>query len=514
MTSDAAPSPVTSRQVAKGLGTTVLARLGAVVEIVSQPLYVLMFGLTSFGLYAVLWAAINFLANIFDLGMSNALQRTVPQSANRDEAAKALRMALICGVGPCLLVAAAIFFAAPLLAPILNVAAEDQAALIPSIRIFIWALPLTSFLEITTSAMRAKLVFGAEIRLRVVWEQLLRLGFAGVFFFVGMGIKGLMIAHLLSLTVTVLMSIRLVARHYDLKAMFHLPWGGTIERETFLSGLSVLPASMLARVFGDAPTMILNIWLPGAAGAAAAGLFTIARKLSSVVQLVRIAFTYVMAPLASSAVRQDRAQVQDIYAYATRFIVAVALPLALVLAAGSAPLLSLFGNEASGAQAALTMLLVARALEGIFGIAFPVMQVVGAFRHQITASLLGLVVSVGTGLLAIGHLDPLTAITLAMVTGMVVAAAVPMVQLAVFEQLHPFDSQFPTVLMRSFLISGAACLLAVGISYLPHFASVPLTAITALTAIWASMRFALPLVDRQSLGKTGRKLRLFAADSK
>lgn len=513
MTSDAAPSPITSRHVAKGLGTTVLARLGAVIEIVSQPLFVLMFGLTSFGLYAVLWAAINFLANIFDLGMANALQRTVPQSANSNEAAKALRMALICGVGPCLLVAIAVFFAAPLLAPILNVAAEDQAVLVPSIRIFIWALPLTSFLEIATSAMRAKLVFGAEIRLRVVWEQLLRLAFAAVFFAMGMGIKGLMIAHLLSLTLTVLMSIRLMARHYDLKAMFQLPWGGMIERDTFLSGISMLPASMLARIFGDAPTMILNIWLPGAAGAAAAGLFTIARKLSSVVQLVRIAFTYVMAPLASSAVHQDRAQVQDIYSYATRFIVAVALPLALVLAAGSAPLLSLFGNEASGAQAALKMLLVARALEGIFGIAFPVMQVVGAFRHQITASLLGLAVSVATGMLAIAHLNPLTAITLAMTTGMVVAAAVPMVQLAIFEQLHPFDSRFPMVVVRSFLISGSACLLAVGISYLPDLASVPLTAATALAAIWASMRFALPEVDRQSLGKTGRKLRLLPTES-
>src|SRR3546814_8732527 len=69
---------------------------------------------------------------------------------------------------------------------------------------------------------------------------------------------------------------------------------------------------------------------PGASGAAAAGLFTIARKLSSVVQLVRIAFVYVLAPLAASAERADRAQVADIYAYATRLILAIALPLAAV----------------------------------------------------------------------------------------------------------------------------------------------------------------------------------------
>ena len=107
MMSESADQPaVTSRSVARGLGTTVLARLGAVVEIVAQPLYVLMFGLAGYGLYAVLWAAINLLENIFDLGMTSAMQRTVPQSASDADAAAALRTAMLFGVGPCLVVAA------------------------------------------------------------------------------------------------------------------------------------------------------------------------------------------------------------------------------------------------------------------------------------------------------------------------------------------------------------------------------------------------------------------------
>src|SRR5690606_28820016 len=59
MSEDVAQPTVTSRSVARGIGTTALARLGGVVEIVAQPLYVLMFGLAGYGLYAVLWAAIN-----------------------------------------------------------------------------------------------------------------------------------------------------------------------------------------------------------------------------------------------------------------------------------------------------------------------------------------------------------------------------------------------------------------------------------------------------------------------
>src|SRR3546814_7238929 len=74
--SAAAPA-VTSRHVARGLGTTVLARLGAMVEIVAAPLYVPMVGLVGYGLYAVLWAAINLLEEIFDTGMTSAMQRIV-----------------------------------------------------------------------------------------------------------------------------------------------------------------------------------------------------------------------------------------------------------------------------------------------------------------------------------------------------------------------------------------------------------------------------------------------------
>lgn len=508
MSLDSAPQPITSRHVAKGLGTTLLARLGAVVELVAQPLYVLMFGLTGFGFYAVLWAAVNLLENICDLGMTGALQRTVPQSATRQEAAVALRTALLFGVGPCLVAATTIFFAAPHLAHIFNVAAVHQALLIPSIKIFVWALPLWAFIEIMTSAMRAQRVFGAEIRLRIIWEQILRMVFAAVFFALGWGLQGLLYAHLLSLTITALLSIRLAGQHYDLRAMFTAPWGSDVARNTLQSGLSLLPSNLIGRMFSDAPTLTLNIALPGAAGAVSAGLFTIARKMSSVVQLVRTAFSYVMAPLASSAATQDRAQVTEIYAYATRFIAAIALPLALVLAAGSSALLSLFGAEAQMAQSALIILLIARAAEAMVGISTPVLQVIAAFRHQLTASVAGVITAVVTGYVAHHYMLPLTAVTLATALGFCVLAVIPMLQLAWIEKLHPFDNRFPKVIGRSLAISAAACSTALLISLLPDYAAIPLIVITALATIWCCLRFALPTEDRESLGKMGRKLRL------
>lgn len=506
----AAPPAVTSRSVARGLGTTVLARLGAMVEVVAQPLYVLMFGLAGYGLYAVLWATINLLENICDTGMTSAMQRTVPQSASDAEAAAALRTAMIFGVGPCILVATVIAVFAADLAPLLNVADKDIPLVAPAIRLFIWALPIWAFVEIATAAMRARMVFGAEIRLRIVWEQIMRLVFAGLFFGLGFGLKGLFIAHLCSLAITAVLCVRLLARYYSLADLWHGPRGTDTARQTFWAGLSILPSNIIARLFGDAPALILNLLLPGAAGAAAAGLFTIARKLSSIVQLVRIAFVYVMAPLAASAERADRAQVADIYAYATRLIAAIALPLAAVLAAGSASLLSLFGHQAQVAQAAVVILLFARAFEAVLGISMPVLQVVAAFRHQLTASLLGVIVAIGAGWLIVGQLDPLTGVTLAMSIGLVVMAGIPMAQLAMAERLHPFDHQFPQVALRGFGITLGAGGVALLASRLPDAAALPLIVAIAAAAIWLSLRFALPLADRASLGKTARTLRLVA----
>jgi O-antigen/teichoic acid export membrane protein len=511
---------VTEAHVARGVGTTLLARLGAVVEIVAQPLYVLMFGLAGYGLYAVLWAAVNLAENVFDLGMTSALQRTVPQAASAAEEVAALRTALLWGVGPCLVVAAFASAMAEPLAGLVNVAAVDVDRVAPAIAIFAWALPLWALVEIATSALRAKALFGPEIRLRIFWEQIIRLVLAAALWAAGMGVTGLFIAHLASLAITALLTMRLVARHYPLNLMgekqsaltkhpsLDTNGGQDISRLTLFAGLSVLPGNIVARLFGDAPALLLNALLPGAEGARAAALFVIARKLSSVVQLVRTAFVYVLAPLASAAEAQDRAQVRAVYGFAVRLIVAIALPLGAVLAAGHAPLLALFGGEARVAASALVILIAARAAEAIFGIATPVLQVVGRFRDQLTASLIGLIAALLAIQPLIERLGALTGVTAAMALGLVIAAIVPMLQLWRGQALHPVDGALGRAAAVSAGLAAIAAPAALALNHLPDAAALPLLLALALAAMWASLRFALPVSDRAALGGLGRRLRL------
>jgi len=64
--------------VAHGAGMAALALLGALIEVIAQPLYIWLFGIATYGLYIVLWSAVNMAQKIVNLSLTEALQRIVP----------------------------------------------------------------------------------------------------------------------------------------------------------------------------------------------------------------------------------------------------------------------------------------------------------------------------------------------------------------------------------------------------------------------------------------------------
>lgn len=498
---------VTSRDVARGAGTTLLARLGALLEVVAQPLYVWMFGLATFGLYAVLWAAVNLIENIADLGMTSAMQRVVPQTRNEAEAVSALRASILIGVGPCLLVALCVSLGAPHLAPLFNAAEADAAFLVEAVRIFAWALPLWAFVEIATSALRSRRVFGPEIRLRIFWEQLVRLGLAVSLWMAGFSTMALFYAHLASLAIIGLLCVRLLARHFDLSLLFRGRLVDPVFHESWKAGLAVLPANAVSRMFGDGPPLALNALLPGSAGAVAGGLYVIARKISSLVQIVRTAFAYVLAPLASHATRGASEDVRGIYGFATRVSVAVALPIGLVLAAVAPAVLYWFGPDARPALAAVVILVLVRTVEAVLGAGAPIQQVVSRYRQQLLPSATGLALAVLAAFLLVPA-GGLTGMAAAIGIGVIVAAGLPVIQLYAHDGLHPFGSPFGRTLAIALGVSATGFVLGHATLMAPRALELPLAILVLLAALWLSARFALSAADRAALGKTGRALKL------
>lgn len=498
---------ITERSVAKGAGNALLGRAGAVIELVSTPAYLGMFGLATYGLYAVLWAAVNLAENVADLGMTSALQRTVPQTHSEAEAVAALRAALTLGLLPCIVLAAAASLAAPVLANLVNVAAGDRAGLATGIALFAWALPLWAFVEIATSALRAKRAFGPEIRLRIVGEQLIRLAAATVLWGAGVDTLGLLVAHLVSLSITAVLCVRLLAKHYDLSLWRQASGKPGQFRDTAAAGISVLPANIIARLLTDAPPVILNAWYPGAAGAAAAGLYAIARKLSSLVQIVRIAFSYVMGPLSSAVARDDRTAIAPLYGFATRISMVVALPMAAALIGGRHILLQPFGSAAHAAGATVTLLTLGRAVEAVGGQAGSILQVAsGRLKPLVGAAAALVVVTAGAALLLprYGAAGLAGAISLGVATMTIVA----MLQLWRDAGLHPFAPPFPRAAIAS--LAGAVVLLTLlpRVRAFPWPAELAIFAAALAAAIWLSARLGLGSGDKAFLGRTARTLRL------
>ena len=498
------PGGVTRSDVARGAGLAGLARMGALIEAVAQPLFTWLFGLATYGLYVVLWGAVNLLSNVADLSMTAALQRMVPTAKDETEAHAAVKLAFLIALVPTTAIAALLSLNADSLAKLISAAPEDVATLPTAIAIFAWALPLWTFVEVATSAARARRAFGPEIRLRIFWEQIARILFALGFAAVGLTSLGLIFAHLFSLVLTALLCLPLLARYYDLRLLVRAPVAAPLARTLAATGLALLPSALSRRILIDAPPVILNLMLPGARGAVAAGLFEIARKISTVPLIVRQAFQYVMAPLSSAQAHVDRAEIAPLYRFASRVSTALVVPLTGLLVFAGADILSLYQPEAQAALPLLYILVTARAFEAIVGPATPIVEMTGHRLLPVLNSAAAIALWAGLALLLVPKMGA-TGMVIAVAAATILVAYAATLELQLAEGLHPFDGK----LFRGLGVAAIGLgLMAIAEHLLggpARFAAV--FALWALTS-WCALRFGLLRSDREALGPLASRLRL------
>ncbi|HYI41169.1 MAG TPA: oligosaccharide flippase family protein [Allosphingosinicella sp.] len=494
---------VTRGEVARGAGLAGLARATALIDAVAQPLYIGLYGLPAYGLYVALWASINFLENIVDLSLTSALQRIVP-TEDDETAHGAVKAALLLTVLPAALIALLVTLNADWVAGLFSAAAQDKARLPTAVALFAWALPLWTFIEIATSAARARRAFGPEIRLRLFWEQIARILFALGFFALGAGSVGLVLAHLSSLALTALLCVPLLGRYYDLRLLVRAPIPRADVRLLLSTGLALLPANASRRLLIDAPAMILNFLLPGERGAIASGLFEIARKIATLPLAVRQAFQYVMAPVAAHQARADRAQIAPLYRFASRVSTALVVPLAGLLAFTGRDILSVFRPEVMAALPLLYILVAARAAEAIVGPATPIVEMTGHRILPLVNSFVGVAVWAGLSWFLVPRYSA-AGMAVAVGAATLAIAYAATLELKLTEGMSPFDSK----LFRGLFVAlaGVALMgLAAHVTRGPlRFASV---LILWAAASWCALRFGLVRGDREALGGLARTLRL------
>ncbi len=497
-------SEVTRDEVARGAGLAGLARAGALIEAIAQPLYVWLFGLAAYGIYVVLWGAVNLTANLIDLSMTSALQRIVPAEDSAERVHGAVKFALLVSVIPATIVAAIVAINAEAVAGLFSAASEDAARLPQSIALFVWALPLWTFIEVATSAARARRAFGPEIRLRIFWEQVARILFALGFFLVGAGGTGLMAAHLCSLALTALLCLRLLGRYYDLRLLVRARIGGRLSGLVLVSGFALLPSNLSRRLLIDAPPVALNLMLPGAAGASAAGLFEIARKISTIPHIVRQAFQYVLGPLSAAQASVDRAAIGPLYHFASRVSTALVVPLGGLLIFAGADILSIYRPEVKAALPLLWVLVAARVVEAIVGPAATIVEMTGHRLLPLLNSLGGVALWAGLA----WWLTPLWGafgMAAAVAAGTLVSSYAATLELKIADGLSPFDRKLFQGL--AIALVGFAAMALADWAVLGPLGFALLVIIWAATS-WLALRYGLTRDDRIALGGLSRKLRL------
>ena len=502
------PAPaVSTSEVARGAGLAALSRLGALIEVVAQPAYTWMFGLTGYGVYVVLWAAINILANILDLAMGQALQRIVPAENDRERQHGAVRFALLVGTGLGVLAALAMTLSANWLASFVASAPEEAARLPQAIAIFAWSLPLWIFVEIATAAARAKRAFGPEIRLRIFWEQVARLVFATGFFLIGFDLMGLLLGHMLSLALTAILSAQLLGRYYDLGLLWRAPMPRPTRDAVLANGAAMMPPAIARRAYNDLPPILLNLMIPGAAGATAAALFGIARKIASIPLIVRQSFLYVLSPLASAQAAVDRSAMLPMYRFSTHMSLLLAVPLAGLMILVASDMLSAFAPGSAAALPLLIILLIARAGEAVIGPATPIVEMVGHRALPLLNSIVGLSIWLVLGLLLVPAYGAV-GMALAVSVAVVVTAWAAVVELKISDGLSPFGLGFWRAVGLGAGIIGVLWLAG---EVLAPFGA-PLRAIALFVLfwplLWAGLKLGLSLDDKAALGKLGRRLAL------
>ena len=502
------PAPAVERsELAKGAGLAGLSRLGALIEVVAQPAYTWMFGLANYGLYVVLWASINILSNLFDLSMLQALQRVVPTARSEKEAHAAVKFALLATIIPASLCALVISFVAAPVSAIFSVSVEQAPQLPLAIALFAWTLPLWILLEVATAAARARRAFGPEIRLRIFWEQLARLGFAVILYLAGMQMFGLLVAHILSLLVTGVLSLHLLTKYYDWRMLIKTPITDDLRAVMLTTGFATMPPNLARRAFNDLPPVILNMLIPGSGGAVAAGLYGIARKIASIPLIVRQTFLYVLAPLSSAQAAVNRAQIAPLYRFANRLSAIIVIPLTGLIIILSADILSVFAPAAAAALPLLVILLIGRAGEAILGPATPIVEMIGHRGLPLLNSMIGLAIWAALAFWLTPDMGA-TGMAIAVAVGVTISSWAAVVELGVSDRLNPFDRHF-----ISALLSGTAAFAVLyGLSLLIpdswKYAEPWLLIAAFLPLLWAGLRVGLDDEDKLALGKVARKLRL------
>jgi len=489
--------------IAKSAGVAFLGQSAAVVEAVGLLAFTWLYPTDVFGIFLTLWAALKVLTAVTEFAMTTSQQRFTPATKGKDGEAKILKAALSVSLLSSFLGAFLIVIFAPEIAGYFNSGDVSKETFTKIIRIYAWALPFWTMVEVVTASVRAKRKFGPEIRVRIAYEQGLRLIAGVALFFIGFETFGLFYAHLFSIVVASLLALKLVGRFYNWQDVFKAKIDAAFLKEFLSFSAMMMPANFIKKMFIVGSVIIVN----KALGADAAAIYGLGRHLSSVLQVVHLSFEYVMAPFASlKNALAKKAELQSLYSFTTRIIAVLVLPFGVLLIYISRDILTVFRPEYAAATSVIIVLTAGRITEALMGTSAAMIEMIGHRTLPLINNLLGLLTLFVLQYFLKGPYGVM-GIAIATAVGFNVISLLSLGEAYFIYGLSAWNRKTWHPLLFSFGLS-----VFMGVTFYfaedqEHYVHFPYALITVYFALMFLVRFGLSLEDAKALGRIGRWFR-------
>jgi O-antigen/teichoic acid export membrane protein len=335
--------------------------IGMISKIIGGPvLFILLtrlYGDSSMGLFLVAYNLIEILGGLTTSGFVDGIimfsSRHIHKEEDRDIFYSYLRKILIIAATTGLAISILLFFGAPFLNKVYY---SDHPTLVPLLQIMAFVLFFEGLTRLLVAIPKAKLLMGIEVIIVGGIAPLSTIGFAVLFYFSGMGPKGIAIAFAATFAITLIMALIALARIIDLKPLlkgsykkvktpgiisFVIPQNLNMALNRFVSSMDVL---MLAG-FGLAPAKI--------------AFYALGAQIVRNVRQVKLIFSGSYAPVIARHFHEGKVEeLNRLFSMVIGWIISLGVPVLFFVAFFRHDLLLLFNSNFTTSPDFMLILLV------------------------------------------------------------------------------------------------------------------------------------------------------------
>lgn len=352
-------------------------------------------GAEQYGLYTLGLTIVPIASMLSLLGLQTGVVAFLPPAIHDKDESRIWGIIQVCGGIPALLSFAfgALLFA---FANPIAVAWFHEPRLIPLLRVVSLAIPLEALgfiaYQIIISYKQPKFSVLAN---NIILPSA-KLGLTVIFLLLGLGVFGIISAHVISTAVALALILYFVNALFPLRRPIH-----TAKRETgrlLRYSLPVHVGWVLSTVRGTLETLVL-----GFVGlTTGVGVFAVAQRLSSLGTLFFLAVGNISTPLIADLYSRGQFEpLRKLYQTTTRWVITFNLPLFLAFVFFTKPLLSIFGGDFTTGAAGLVVLAVGNLVYTGTGPGANVLDMTNHTKFNSINSVFMLVVTIASDLLLI-----------------------------------------------------------------------------------------------------------------